>query len=139
MYAKILVPMALDHDISAQTLAIADALRGGQGEVIALHVHEAPQGSVSSYLDEATVKAGLDAASAKLKEKAAALPNVTAVLITGHSARAIIDYANTNGIDCIVIGSHKPGLRDYFLGSTAARVVRHAGCAVHVHRNTNSN
>jgi len=138
MYSKILVTMALDHDISPKTLAIADALRGSEGEIVALHVHEAPQGSVNAYLDEATVKAGLDAANAMLTQKTAAFSNVTPVLISGHSARSIIDYANSNGVDCIVIGSHKPGLRDYFLGSTAARVVRHADCAVHVHRNPDS-
>lgn len=69
MYSKILVPMALDHDISPLTLAIANALRGLQGEIIALHVHEAPQGSVSVYLDDETVKAGLDTAKAMLAEK----------------------------------------------------------------------
>ena len=134
MYSKILVPMALDHGISHDTLAIADALRAPSGQIIALHVHEAPQGSVSTYLDEASIQAGIDRATQNLTEKTAKLKNVTPVLISGHSARAIIDYAETNGIDCIVIGSHKPGLRDYFLGSTAARVVRHAACAVHVHR-----
>jgi len=137
MYTKILVPMALDHGISSETLAIAELLRGTAGEVIALHVHEAPQGSVSSYLDEDAINAGFERAKKDLTEKTAKLPNVTPVLISGHSARSIIDYANSNGIDCIVIGSHKPGLRDYFLGSTAARVVRHASCAVHVHRESN--
>lgn len=134
MYVKILVPMALDHGISTQTLAIANALCSPGGEIIALHVHEEPQGSVSSFLDAETVKAGRDAAKAKLTEKLENVPNVEPVLVVGHSSRTIIDYASSNGVDCIVIGSHKPGLRDYFLGSTAARVVRHAGCAVHVHR-----
>ncbi len=137
MYTKILVPMALDHGISSDTLAIAELLRGTTGKIVALHVHEAPQGSVSVYLDEDAVQAGFERAKKDLAEKTAKLPNVTPVLITGHSARSIIDYANSNGVDCIVIGSHKPGLRDYFLGSTAARVVRHASCAVHVHRDAN--
>ena len=136
MYAKILVPMALDHDLSPQTLAIAKALSAEGAEVVALHVHPELQGSVNSFLDKDVIKAGHDAAEAKLKEKTASLENVTAVLVTGHPARAIIDYADSHGIDCIVIGSHKPGLRDYFLGSTAARVVQHAGCAVHVHRDS---
>jgi nucleotide-binding universal stress UspA family protein len=138
MYTKILVPMALDHDISPQTLAIAEALRATDGQIMALHVHEEPQGSVSSYLDKDTVKAGVDAAKKMLEEKTASLANVTPVFVTGHSARSIIDYAKANDVDCIVIGSHAPGLRDYFLGSTAARVVRHAGCAVHVHRSSDT-
>ena len=135
MYKKILVPMALDHGISPQTLEVARVLGSEDGEIIALHVYEAPQGAVSAYLDEEVVKAGYDRAKERLQEKLQGLNGVTPALVKGHSARTIIDYANEHGIDCIVIGSHKPGLSDFFLGSTAARVVRHAPCAVHVHRN----
>ena len=134
MYRKILVPMALDHGLSQQTLNIARALSAPGAEIIALHVHEAPQGSVSAYLDEATVKAGFDRARAALQDKLAGTSDVRGEIISGHSARGILDYAAQNGVDCIVIGSHRPGLSDYFLGSTSARVVRHARCAVHVQR-----
>ncbi|MEP2782864.1 MAG: universal stress protein [Pseudoruegeria sp.] len=134
MYSKILVPMALDHGISPASLAVAEKLCTPGGTIIALHVHEAPQGSVTAYLEEGAVQAGYDRAKAALAEKTAGLPNVTPEIVTGHSARTIIDYANSQDIDCIVIGSHRPGLRDYFLGSTAARVVRFAKCAVHVQR-----
>ena len=133
MYQKILVPMALDHGVSPKTLDIARRLASDGAEIVALHVYEAPQGSVAAYLDAETIKAGYDSAEQKLKEKVAG-QEVTPVMIKGHSARGIIDYAEANGVDCIVIGSHKPGLSDFFLGSTAARVVRHSGCAVHVHR-----
>lgn len=137
MYSKILVPMALDHGISQQTMKVARALLRSGGEIIALHVHEAAQGSVSAFLDKDAVKAGVKAAKNRLAEKLVGQENVTGVLITGHSARSIIDYADASAVDCIVMGSHKPGLSDYFLGSTAARVVRHASCAVHVHRDLN--
>ena len=136
MYRKILVPMALDHGVSPQTLEIAQALSGGDGEITALHVYEAPQGSVTAYLDENVVKEGFEKAQKLMAEKLAGLDGVKAELIKGHTYRTIIDYAAANGIDCIVIGSHKPGLSDYLLGSTAARVVRHAPCAVHVHRSS---
>ncbi|MEW9921327.1 universal stress protein [Marimonas sp. MJW-29] len=136
MYKKILVPMALDHGVSPQTLEIAQALTGGSGEIIALHVYEAPQGSVTAYLDEDTVKEGFEKARKLLEQKLEGVSGVKAELIKGHTYRTIIDYATGNGIDCIVIGSHKPGLSDYLLGSTAARVVRHAPCAVHVYRST---
>ncbi|MFW5679223.1 MAG: universal stress protein [Pseudomonadota bacterium] len=36
--------------------------------------------------------------------------------------------------DCIVMGSHRPELKDYLLGPNAARVVRHAPCSVLVVR-----
>ncbi len=134
MYKNILVPMALDHDISPQTLEIARALLEDGGHITALHVHEAPQGSVRAYLDDAVVQSAFDRAKERLHEKVAGHENLTPVIVSGHSARTIIDYAHDKQIDCIVIASHKPGLSDYFLGSTAARVVRFARCAVHVLR-----
>lgn len=134
MYQRVLVPMALDHQISPATLKIAKSLIAADGEIIALHVHEALQGSVSAYVDEEAVKAGFQRAESLLVEKLANVDDVTAKIVKGHTARTIIDFAKSNDIDCIVMGSHKPGLIDYFLGSTAAWVVRHAECAVHVHR-----
>ncbi len=136
MYKKILVPMALDHDVSPQTLAVAKTLAGADGDVIALHVYEAPQGSVAAYLDEEIVQTAFQQARETLHAKTKDMDGVTAELVKGHTYRTIIDYATDNGIDCIVMGSHKPGLSDYLLGSTAARVVRHAPCAVHVCRTT---
>lgn len=136
MYEKILVPMALDHGVSPQTLDIAKALTGGTGEIIALHVYEAPQGSVQTYVDATARKEGLARAEAELMAKTADLPGVTAEMVVGHVYRSIVDYASDHGVDCIVMGSHKPGFSDFLLGSTAARVVRHAPCAVHVYRST---
>ena len=43
MYDKVLVPMALDHGISAQTLEIARALCSAKGKITALHVFEVPK------------------------------------------------------------------------------------------------
>ena len=80
------------------------------------------------------IEHGFELAKKMLVEKVAKLGDVKPVIEMGHPARKIIDYAHENGFGCIVIGSHKPDLTDYFLGSTAARVVRHAQCAVHVHR-----
>jgi len=134
MYKNILVPMALDHDISSDTLEIAHALQEKGGKIVALHVYDTPQGVATAYLDEDTIASAYKAAKARLIEKVAHLDGVEAKIIQGHSSRTIIDYADENKVDCIVIGSHRPDLRDYFLGSTASRVVRHAKCAVHVYR-----
>lgn len=134
MYKKVLVPMALDHGISPQTLAIAKANCAEDGEITALHVFEVPKGSVSVYIGEDTVEQGFQAAHSLLKEKVAGMSGVTADITRGQAHHAIIRYAVEHNFDCIVIGSHKPGLADYLIGSTAARVVRHAPCAVHIHR-----
>lgn len=134
MYDKILVPLALDHGISEQTLGIARALCNPGGQITALHVYEVPKGSVSAYIGEDTVRQGYERAAQLLKEKTADLEGVTAHIARGQPYRTIIDYAVDHEFGCIVIGSHKPGLSDFLIGSTAARVVRHAPCAVHVHR-----
>ncbi|SLN52329.1 Universal stress protein F [Falsiruegeria litorea R37] len=136
MYDKILVPMALDHGLSPETLKVAKALCTPGGNIVAFHVHEAPQGSVAAFLDKDAVREGFERAVQVLKEKTDGLDGVTAEIVKGHTYRSIIDYAAAHDVDCIVIGSHKPGFSDYLLGSTAARVVRHAPCAVHVYRRT---
>lgn len=46
----------------------------------------------------------------------------------------IIKTANAIGADAIVVGAHRPELRDYLVGPNAARVVRHANQAVLVIR-----
>ena len=134
MYKKILVPMALDHGISSKTLAIARALCLPDGAIVALHVYEIPTGSVAAYMGEDIIQKGHERSAQLLKEKTAHMENVATDIIRGEAHRKIIDYAVEHGFDCIVIGSHKPDLSDYLIGSTAARVVRHAPCAVHVHR-----
>lgn len=134
MYDKILVPMALNHDISSETLAAAKALCKPGGEIIALHVHEAPHGVMKAALGEKILQQGFDTSKALLKEKTAAHPEVRPVIVTGHSYRTIVEYAAEHDIGCIVMASHKPDLSDYLIGSTAARVVRHAACSVLVYR-----
>lgn len=137
MYENVLVPMALNHGISPQTLEIARAICASDGKITALHVYEVPEGSiVGTYIGEDTVRRGYDRAHEILKEKVATFEGVEPQITRGQAYRAIIEYAVTHGFDCIVIGSHKPGLSDYLIGSTAAKVVRHAPCAVHVHRDS---
>ena len=134
MYRNIIVPMALDHGIADKTIEIARQLLSEGGQITALHVYEAPQGSVGAYIDDDVVQEAFDRAEAQLQDRLSSMPGVKGVIIKGHSGRTIIDTATSMKADCIVLGSHKPGLIDYLLGSTAARVVQHAPCAVHVAR-----
>ncbi|MGH1360750.1 MAG: universal stress protein [Burkholderiaceae bacterium] len=55
-------------------------------------------------------------------------------VIHGNPSQAILSTALDEKADLIVIGSHKPGLADYLLGSVASKVVRHAVCSVVVVR-----
>ncbi|TCP41344.1 universal stress protein [Rhodovulum marinum] len=56
------------------------------------------------------------------------------IVATGKAYEEILHAAREAGTDLIVIGSHKPELRDYLLGPNAARVVRHSDCSVYVVR-----
>ncbi|UWQ93647.1 universal stress protein (plasmid) [Aliisedimentitalea scapharcae] len=134
MYDKIILALSLEHGIAAQALETARRLGGDTAEIIAVHVYEPPSGSVSAYLDEELVQKAYDDAKIALRARFDNAPEVKPVILKGHSSRTITEYATTIGADAIVVGSHKPGLRDYFLGTTAARIIRHAHCAVVVLR-----
>ncbi|HYP57915.1 MAG TPA: universal stress protein [Beijerinckia sp.] len=53
---------------------------------------------------------------------------------TGVIYREILEEADDWGADLIVIGSHRPAMSTYLLGSNAKTVVRHAKCSVLVIR-----
>lgn len=57
----------------------------------------------------------------------------TVVFLWGHAAEQIIKYADENGIDQIVMGSHgRSGLKRAFLGSVSQAVANGAKCPVTV-------
>ena len=136
MYTNILVPIVFDHgEKSANSLKVAQQLLDDGGEITLLFVMEEVPSYASSYLPEGLAQQQHDDAINGLHEiaKGIAAPCEVAVL-HGHAYSRILEYSKAKDSDCIVIASHKPGFEDYFLGSTAARVVRHAKCGVHILR-----
>ncbi|MCT8160961.1 universal stress protein [Pseudoruegeria sp. SHC-113] len=135
MYKHILVPIAPDHPAkSSNSLDIAQRLLAEDGVITLLTVMEPIPSYVAQYLPAGQQDKNRAEILGDLEKDVAALGNAEAKLAVGHPAREIEDYAENHDVDLIVIASHRPGLQDYFLGSTAARVVRHAKCAVHVLR-----
>ncbi len=59
------------------------------------------------------------------------------VIAQGNVYEEIIEAAEKVKADVIVVGSHRPKLKDYLLGPNAARVVRHAPQSVLVVRTMN--
>ncbi len=59
---------------------------------------------------------------------------VNHVVRHGRVYEEILKIAGETGADLIVIGAHRPELKDYLLGPNAARIVRHANCSVLVVR-----
>ena len=134
MYQKIIVSLSLDHGIGDAAIALARRLKADGGSILGVHVYEPMQGTVSVYVSDEAVAKAYQATKDALAARIESSTDVEGVLLKGHSGRAITDYATEVNADCIIVGSHKPGMRDVFLGSTAARIVRHAQCSVHVLR-----
>ena len=135
MYTNILVPISFDDDTKARAaIAVAKALLGDGGRMTLLHVMEQIPNYAISYVPKDYLTQSQAAIQAELDDLAATAGQATGLVVHGHSGRTILDWAEENGTDCIVIASHRPGMQDLLLGSTAAKVVRHATCAVHVLR-----
>lgn len=135
MYSNILVPVSFESDRNAVgAMEIAQALCAEGGLITCLHVMEILPKYATELLPPnhlVQAKADITESLSKLAED---VENVKIMVEDGHSARTILNHANTDKNDLIVVASHQPGMQDYLLGSTAAKVVRHAKCAVHVLR-----
>jgi nucleotide-binding universal stress UspA family protein len=74
----------------------------------------------------------------KLAELAAgvALPpeRISTVVRLGSVYNEVLDDAKNTGADLIVVGSHRPTMASYLLGSNASTIVRHAESSVLVVR-----
>lgn len=135
MYHNILVPIAFDaeHDTTAP-MKLAQLLATPKAKITLLHVIEHIPGYAISYMPADYLAEARKAIEGKLSDMAASLPNAVGEVIEGHSGRSILDWAERDKSDLIIIASHRPGMQDLLLGSTATQVVRHAQCAVHVVR-----
>lgn len=135
MYTNILVPLAPDHGaVSAMSMKAARTLLAAGGKITVLTVIEPIPSYVAQYLPQDQQDKNRLEVEAQLAAEFAGQPEVSVSVKVGHAAQAILDACEDGSHDCVVIASHRPGLQDYFLGSTAARVVRHAQCGVHVLR-----
>ena len=137
MYKTILVPIDMGHIVEGKsTLDIAAEHAGKDTQIVLLNVVEEIPNWAAVELPAGIQDKSVDTAAKELQAvaKASGLPHVKSQVRIGHSYSTILDTAEDIGADLIIIASHRPGLQDYFLGSTAAKVVRHAKCSVLVVR-----
>lgn len=134
MFKHILVPVASDQiDKCSEPLDVARRMLADGGEVSILSVLEELPSYVGSYFSKDQIEKSLADFSEILRAALPATDNKSYV-VSGHPTNSILSWAEQNQVDCIVIPSHRPGMSDYLLGSTAARVTRHAQCSVFVLR-----
>ena len=133
MYRNILLPVAYEPGVDAeQELAAARQLLTPGGRVTLLHVMEPVPMFAIDYMPAGYNDRLVAALRADLERQAATVPGGQVAIATGDPATQIIDHAIRNGVDCIVLATHRMDRSLY--GSTAARVARHAPCAIHLLR-----
>lgn len=136
MFKTIVVPVDLSNLGQADRMLEAAKELGGDGAKIVLtNIVDAIPAFAAAQIpggyEEKAEAAAKDELTRIAKEAGVAAEIEVRV---GHTSNAILEVADKHGADAIVIASHRPGLQDYFLGSTASRVVRHAKCSVLVIR-----
>jgi nucleotide-binding universal stress UspA family protein len=135
MYRHILIPVALDHEaLIARKLEIARHLLADGGQITLLTVLENIPGFISEFVDLKIDNHLSRKVAARLREAVGEDEQIVCTVVTGKPGMQIAAFAADNGADLIIVGSHHPSTQDYFLGSTASRVVRRAGCSVFVVR-----
>jgi len=136
MYKTILVPIDLsDSEKSKPMIKIARMMGGKDARIILVTVVEDIPTYVASQVPFEILKNTRKHAGEELQALASAAgikPDIE--VRSGAAHNAILDVAQKLEADLIIVGSHKPGLQDYLLGSTASRIVRHAICSVLVVR-----
>ncbi len=136
MYKTILVPIDMAHIEKGKAMIdIAMAQGNKDTQTILLNVVEELPAWVASQLPGGVLDESRRSALEELKAIAdTANINVDVEVRAGHPYKTILEVADKFGAELIIVASHQPGLEDYFLGSTAAKIVRHAKCSVLVVR-----
>ena len=136
MFKTILVPIDMAHIVEGKAnIDIAAEHAAAGAKIILLNVVEEIPGWAAAELPANLLEDSRAKVEAELKATAKASGmKMDAMVRSGHAYRKILDVAEEKNVDLIIVASHRPGLQDYFLGSTAAKVVRHAKCSVLVIR-----
>ena len=141
MFKDILLPVDLNHENSwRKSLPIAIALcrmEGANLHLLAVIPQFGPS-MVSQYFPENFEEEATEHMMEALHEftRAHMPPDIKVQHIVAHGAiyDEILRAAASIASDLIVIGAHRPDLKDYMIGSNASRVVRHAKCSVLIAR-----
>lgn len=140
MADSILLPVDLDNDgeNKAALAAALDLIKPNGTLHIVSVLPDFGMAQVSSFFRKGYEQEALDAFGKALTQwvniyvpdTVTAKPHV----LHGTIYDEILRAADKLAVDVIVMGAHRPELKDYLLGPNAARVVRHARQSVYVVR-----
>ena len=140
MFKRILVPVDLnDPGLARPAIDTAIAMaRASSGSVRIVNVLPMTPVMLAEYVPpdfDEQQRQSSDEAVQKLAEECGLEPGrVSGVVRQGGIYHEVIEEAKAINADLIVMTSHRPDMRSYFLGSNAGHVVRYASCSVLVLR-----
>ncbi len=136
MFKTILLPVDLAHvDEGKKMLGIALALMSENTEIILLYVIEDIPNWADIDLPSDFKEKSMQSAQEALQSIAAITEKEVKIEVrSGHAYSTILKDAEAANADLIILASHKPGLKEYFIGSNTSKVVSHANCSVLVMR-----
>ncbi|HST95444.1 MAG TPA: universal stress protein [Microvirga sp.] len=140
MFKTILVPVDL-AEVEAAKPAIDNAVelaQGSEGTLRLVYVRPVVPVTYMEFMPPAFEEEHQAEAEKTLAELASTvtLPaeRVSAVVRFGSIYNEVLDEAEKTGADLVVVGSHRPTMATFLLGSNASTIVRHARCSVLVIR-----
>jgi nucleotide-binding universal stress UspA family protein len=140
MYKRIILAIDLAEPTSTPKglTQAAELAKAGGGELRLVNVQPVMPATFMEYVpvdfdvEQATrAKEALDVILAALDLPA---ERKSAATRAGGIYHELLQEASDWGADLIVVGSHRPVMSDYLLGSNAKTIVRHAQCSVLVVR-----
>ncbi len=138
-FKKILVPTDFSPHSSEAVRTAVDVAQKYGASITLLHVYEPvaytlPEGYVlvtPQQLVDLNSELERRLGQAKADAEAAGARAVTTQLMQGPPPYEIVDFAQQNAVDLIVMGTHgRTGIKHTLLGSIAERVLRKASCPV---------
>jgi len=130
MYETVLLPTDGSEGTRAAVDHAVDIARRYDAALHVIYVIDARFGiaheTTAKAVFEELEQQGEDAIDAVLTQaQAASVEHIEGVVARGDPHRAILDYAEEEGIDLVVMGTHgRTGLDHYLLGSVTEKVVR---------------
>ena len=141
MYKQLLVPVDLaEPELAKAAIDTAVAMaRPTSGQVRLINVLPMTPVMLAEYVppdfDVQQRKTSEETLAALAAEIGLEPGHVSSVVRQGGIYHEVIEEAKAMPADLIVMTSHRPDMRSYFLGSNAGHVVRYAQCSVLVVRN----
>jgi len=140
MFKRILVPVDLaEPELARPAIETACSLaRSADGVVRIIHVLPMTPVMLAEYVppdfDAQQRKSAEESMKALTGTCTLGPVRISGIVRQGGIYHEVIEEAKAMNADLIVMTSHRPDMRSYFLGSNAGHVVRYANCSVLVLR-----